>query len=225
MNTCVCGNIFGLLLVSKQVERVTVSEIILSDFYHILIIVLQFSRISHLLFIAFIVTQQSFLTILVLFVAFIVTQQSFLRDDKQHLSLAFLLCLFICFDSFLNYIFIMFYSCFNSCPRYVFGYALTHLLSHVFMMFYFYHVFKPVVSHVSTHVSLCSHYASTMFLLCFYYVFTMFLLFLLFLMREASYKRVCPSVCLSVRVCVCHTFLQICEVYVCDVIMYLFSHH
>ena len=46
-----------------------------------------------------------------------------------------------------------------------------------------------------------------------------------FLMREASSKRDCLSVRPSARVCVCHTFLQICKVYVCDVIMYLFSHH
>ena len=37
---------------------------------------------------------------------------------------------------------------------------------------------------------------------------------------------VCPSVCVCVcvGVSVCHTFLQIGKVYVCDVIMYLFSH-
>ena len=40
-------------------------------------------------------------------------------------------------------------------------------------------------------------------------------------MREESSRWVCPSVCM----CVCHTFLQICKVYVRDVIMYLFSHH
>ena len=34
---------------------------------------------------------------------------------------------------------------------------------------------------------------------------------------------VCVWVCLCLSVC--HTFLQICKVYVCDVVMYLLSHH
>ena len=46
-----------------------------------------------------------------------------------------------------------------------------------------------------------------------------------FLMRQASSKRDCLSVCVCVCPSVCHTFLHICKVYTCDVIMYLLSHH
>ena len=44
-------------------------------------------------------------------------------------------------------------------------------------------------------------------------------------MRQASSKRDCLSVCPSVCMYVCHTFLHICKVHTCDVIMYLLAHH
>ena len=47
----------------------------------------------------------------------------------------------------------------------------------------------------------------------------------MFLMRQASSKRDCLSVYPSVCMYVCHTFLHICKVHTCDVIMYLLAHH
>ena len=42
-----------------------------------------------------------------------------------------------------------------------------------------------------------------------------------FLMQEASARWVCLSVRPSVFPSVCHTFLQICEVHACDVLLFI----